>query len=223
MATEIVKAEGSVPDLVPTPSVTSEITAEDVSLPRIYLGQFMSEAVKAQLVKPGSLFAAIGPDDQDPNVLWEFEDKPDKAPVFYVLALRKGKSYSEDGGGLELYDLDDPNAPEGAWVTYTYTVALPDVDPDVPFKLLLTKTGKPAAKQINTVLVKNAARGPAYTTAFRLTTAKRRNEKKNADYFVPRISVVEAKKDHIAIAEELSHMITSAAADFQATGEEPAI
>ncbi len=213
------RSQSAVPDLVRTPALT--ITAEDVALPRIYIGQFMSKAVQDQLVKPGCIYAATGQDDPDPNVLWDKSTKGDNPGVlFYVIGLRKGKSIS-DGGELQLFDFDDPNAPADAWVTYNYSVLVPEVDVEVPFKLLLTRTGRPAALQINTVLKKNAIKGPAWHNAFRLTTAERENAK--GKFFVARVAIAETDQEQIAVAESMALMMSSAVVSHGSTSEEPAI
>lgn len=209
----------AVPDLVRTPALT--ITAEDVALPRIYIGQFMSKAVQEQLVKPGVIFSATGQDDPDPQVLWSESDKKNPGVRLYVIGLRKGKSIS-DGGELQLFDYDDPNAPPDAWVTYNYTVAIPSVDEDVPFKLLLTRTGRPAALQMNTVLKKNSIGGPAWANAFLLTTAARENAK--GKFFVPRVAITEPVESEVAVAASLAEMMSSAPEpSYGPAGEQPAI
>jgi hypothetical protein len=208
----------AVPDLVRTPALT--ITAEDVALPRLYIGQFMSKAVMERLVEAGSIYAATGQEDPDPQVLFDPNAKDAKGVLFYVLALRKGKSIS-DGGELVLFDYDDPNAPPDAWVTYNYLVACPEADTDVPYKLLLTRTGRPAALQINTVLKKNAGAGPSWINAFRLTTAPRENAK--GKFWVARVTQVEANKQDIETAEQLAVMLSAGAIEHGSTGEEPAI
>lgn len=223
--TAVATKEAGVPALAHRPNVTADLTSEDVALPRLYIGQYMSDAVKADLVKAGSLFTATGSDDPEPNVLAASEKgagvSAENAVTFHVLALRKGKSLSEEGGALQMWDYDDPSAPEEAWVTYSYTIAIPDVDPDMPFKWLLTRTGRPAAKQINTVLVKNA-NTPAYEMAFKVSTQKKGNAK--GEYFVAKVSPAAASKEHIKIAEAMSYMIQgNAGATASTTNEEPAI
>lgn len=209
-----VKETASVPALVTTPAL--DITAEDVALPRIYLGQFMSQAVKDGLVKAGSIYTATGADDPDPNVLSD-----GKEPVrIHIVALHKGKSYS-DGGELMLFDYNDPNAPADAWTTYNYTCVLPEVDPEMPFKWLLTRTGQNTAKQINTVLKKNERFGPPWTNAFDLTTVKRENQK--GEFFVARVTVASADSDHVQLAENLAVMISGQSAEYGSTGDEPSI
>lgn len=204
-----------VPALRPTPAL--EIEAQDIALPRIYIGQYMSKAVQEQIVKAGAIYTATGQDDPNPNVLWNQGDEG--GVVFYVLSLRKGKSI-QDNGELVLFDYDDPNAPPDAWVTYNYAVAVPSVDEDVPFKLLLTRTGTPAARNINLILKKNAARNPAWATAFSLTAAPRENAK--GKFFVARVQQVEANANDVATAESLALMVAAAPIEAQAT-EQPAI
>lgn len=218
----VAKRESSVPDLVRTPAST--ITADDIALPRIYIGQFMSAAVQEGLVTAGQVFAATGADDPDPRILWDPKGKgefKDGVP-FYVLNLRKGKSWTAGPGEeLQLFDYDDPAAPADAWVTYGYTVAVPEADEQVPFKLLLTRTGKPAALQINTVLMKAALTGPSWTTKFLLTTTPRENNK--GKFFVPRVAVTEAVPAEVEVAEKIALDLSSAAVERPATGEQPAI
>ena len=215
---EVATTEGAgVPALAPTPA--TEFTAEDIALPSLKLGQFMSDHVQEGRVPSGSIFSATGADDPDPIVLWEQGD--DEKIRFYVLALKKGKSVSSDGE-LVLFDYNDPDAPAEAWVTYNYTVVIPKTADDVPYKFLLTRTGKPAAQQINTVIAKNPA-VPPYRLAFELDCKERQNKK--GKFFVPRVKHVEATEEEIAVAEKLSQMVAAdpAAAAPADRAEEPAI
>lgn len=208
---------GGVPALASTPAL--EITAEDVALPKVKIGQFMSEPVQEGLVNVGDIFTSLGQDDPEPNVIYSAGD--DEGVLLHVLSLQRGKSVSEDGE-LIVFDYDDPDAPADAWVTYNYVVVLPEVDQELPFKWLFTRTGKPAAQQMNMVLAKGTQKGEApYSLAFRLTTAERKNKK--GTYYIPRARHVEADEDNVAICEKIATMISPDAAAVKATGEEPAI
>lgn len=190
MASDLEARKNSVPDLVRTPAL--DIGAEDVELRRLYIGQFMSQAVQEGLVKAGDVYLAAGADDPSPEVL---------APTpIHVLTMRRGKSASVDGD-LQLFDFDDPEAPEDSWVTYNYIVVLPEIDQEVPVKWLLTRTGKPSAQRINTVLKRNESAGPPWLNAFEVTTVERKNDK--GRFFVPSLTIVEAKPNNVAIANEL--------------------
>lgn len=194
------------PALANTPAL--DIGGTDIALPKVYVGQHMSTAVQEQLVAFGSIFTATGGDDPDPNQLWKIGDKPETGPLFHVIALKKGKSITVDGE-LVTYAFDDPDAPEDAWVTYQYVICLPEVDPDLPYKWLMTKTSAPAAKGINLLLKQNEAAGnPTYTLAFRATTAQRENKK--GKFSVVRTRQVEADPANVAKAEALAIMIASA-------------
>lgn len=210
------REEAKVPALVHAPVL--DITAEDIALPRIYIGQYMSEHVKRQLVPFGAIFAASGQDDPDPAVLAELGDKD--GIIVHVLGMWKGKSRSKDGE-LELYDYNDPAAPDDAWITYNYTVCLPEIDQDVPYKWLLSRTGRPAAKNINTVLAKNSDKGPCWNNAFRFTTAQRKNVK--GEYAIACIAPVDSVKENVVVAEALGILVSGSQAEYNSTGEEPAI
>lgn len=217
------RAAGQVPDLVRTPALT--ITAEDVALPRLYVAQYMSSAVQEQLVKAGSIFAALSGDDPDPVVLYDPAKKDAAGVVFYVIGLRKGKSFSdkeETNGELLLWDYDDPNADARAWVTYNYTLYVPELDDELPCKFLLTRTGKQTALKINTVLKKQSIAGPAWINAFKLTTAPRENTK--GKFFVAQVAQIEADPAQVEKAGALAVQISAApASDFGSPAEEPAI
>lgn len=220
-ATALEKAVSNLPALVNTPAM--EIDAEDVALPKVYLGQFMSQAVKDGLVPPGSIYTALGADDPEPNVLWQPPKKgqaEDEGVTFYILGMRKGKSVS-DGGELTLYDYNDPSAPPEAWVTFNYFVAIPETDTDVPFRWLMTRTASQSAKQINMILKRSVGRGPAWINAFQATTSKRENTK--GEFFVPRITTVEPTVEGIEVANNLATMISGHSSEVQASGDEPAI
>lgn len=220
MAKEVATVEATaVPALAPTPA--TELSAEDIALPAIKLGQFMSDHVQEDRVPAGCIFSATGADDPDPVVLWE--QGQDEKLRFYVLALKKGKSVSSDGE-LVLFDYNDPDAPAEAWVTYNYAIAIPAADEGMPYKFLLTRTGKPAAQQINTVIAKNP-NVPSYKLAFELDCKERSNKK--GKFFVPRVSHVEATEAEVAVAEKLSELVNADPAAGQAApadrAEEPAI
>lgn len=217
MSKELEKAQSAVPDLVRTPAL--EITAEDIELPRLYLGQFMSQAVQDGAVKAGDVYVASGADDPSPEVLFRGGSN-DPGALVHVLALRKGKSSQVDGD-LVLYDFDDPEAPEDAWVTYNYVVAAPEYDTEVPVKWLLTRTGRPTAQRINTVIKRNEATTPAWGHAFRVKTVERKNEK--GRFFVPAISVVDPDPSFVDIAETLAVRMSGVAAEAVTPGEQPAI
>lgn len=216
--TEVATQEpAAVPALASTPS--TEITAEDIALPKIKFGQGQSNAVQDGIVPLNCIYSTTGPDDPDPVVLWE---QGDKEPLtFHVLGLRKGKSVSVDGE-LELYAFDDPNAPADAWVTYNYVVALPGHDEELPYKLLLSKTSKPAAQAINMVALKNAST-PTHKLAFTLTVKPRENAK--GKFCVAQVRNVEPTEEGIALAEKLLQIVPQEQppAPAEARVDEPAI
>lgn len=198
------------PALVNTPAL--DIGSEDVALPRLYLGQFSSQAVKDQLIKPGAIYSASGQEDPEPVTLSDGSEPV----VFHVLGLTKRKSYVDpDTKELTSFAFNDPDAPEKSYVTYNYILALPEVETDVPFKFLLKKTGANVARQINTVLKRQEARVPAHAIAFSLTAKKKQNPQ--GDYFVAVVRNEEAKTENIEVAANLSNMIAGASIEEESS------
>lgn len=176
MGNEVATAPtGAVPDKAYDPA--TEITSEDVALPRVKKGEKQS----AQDVPYGSIFTELGADDPDPQVIAEPGDGSDGtsgAVRFYVVGGPiKGRSYSEQGGDLETWRFDDPSAHPDSWVTYKYVIAIPSVEDTLPFTILLTRTSTPAARQLNTILQKAALTRPTDEVPLELTARKRKNQK----------------------------------------------
>lgn len=222
MSSEIATTESKVPDLVR--STPLEIDADDIVLPRVKIGHPSSDYVQKRDndIGGGDVFYFTGQDDPDPVKLWEFGSE-DPGPIFYVLGMRKGKS-DDSSGELERYAFDDPEAPVTAWVTYNYVIAIPDEDKEVPFKLLLTKSGKPAATQINTWLRKH--KGAPFEVAFQITSEERKNTEKKHTWYVPIIRKVDATPEGLEVAESLAGMIAALPEDPVAPAgdaDEPAI
>lgn len=213
--TDIVPATPAVPALAYNNSVL-DLGAEDIALPRIKIGQFMTAAVQEGLVKAGDIFSSTG--EGDAEVLATQGDRV----RFHVLTVTRGRSITVDGQ-LLTYGINDPDAPSDAWITYNYVVCLPSVDTDVPFKWLMTRTAAPTAKQINTVLARNSARGPVYALAFDIFTVQKENAK--GKYYVPRVAQVEAEAADVDAAAKLAAMVAGSVPEQSASAGavEPAI
>jgi hypothetical protein len=221
MSKEVAVQESALPALAPTPAVAG-LTGADVALPKLYKGETQSNAFKDDLVPKGCIYVASGGDDPEPQVIWE-QGKADGVLV-HVLDLVKGKSLQDANDELQTWRFDDPEAPAEARTTYTYIVALPEVDEDIPVKLLMTKTSTGTAKRINFELLKAQGQPLAY----RITAVEKKAEKggQKFQWYIWQEQKVEATPENIAIAERVAQLVTSAPADIERTsgpGNEPAI
>jgi len=198
------------PDLVPTPAM--DIGADDVALGRLKIGQHMSPQVTDTNAKYGDIYSVMSKEDGDPQIVWEFgkeeangqSENKDKGLLFHVLDMYRGRSLETDGV-LTLFDYNDPAAPPDAWITYNYFLCIPALDDYLPIKYILTKTGRQAAQQMNTVLKRTAERGPMYLNAFELTAKKTSNDK--GKYCVPIIRQVEATEETVRLASDMTLMM----------------
>jgi hypothetical protein len=187
------------PGIATHPDAASTITAHDIALPRIYVGQHTSTAVQNGLVPAGSIFAATDAEDTEPILLHEHGSA---GAIVYVLQMVKGWSITLDGE-FTTYTFDDPLVPEGASLTYNYLALVPDVDLDVPCKWTLSRSGTPTARKINTALMRGGV--PAWAHAFLLTTAPRQNEQ--GKWFAAVATSTDANPEHVKRAGELAALM----------------
>lgn len=171
-----------VPQLAYTPNFS--VDAEDIRLPKLYVGQPLSKPVQDGLAKAGDLYVASGADATDVQVVAEKGDE--EGVLVYFLNSTKRLAYGT-GDDFRIYDYNDPNAPVDAYPTWTFDLALPEVDGSQPYKLSLSRSGSGAAKYMLTAVAKN----PRSFSAFRLTTLLRENAK--GRWFVVQPRIVEAE------------------------------
>ena len=203
--TDLAEQQSAVPALY---DGASQITAEDIEFPRLYIAQPGHSFTVEGIAQYGDLVLAAGKDDPDAQVIFPYVEKPkdDEGVLIHPLALRK--SLSDDSTGeLVRYRIDDESAPASAWTVYTYFLALPGVEEDVPVKWLTWRTRKPAAQKINTRLAKTSGQHPMYANAFLLTSARRHNTVEDYRWSIPRVRPVDADEDNIKIAEPLYAMV----------------
>ena len=184
-----------------TPTAASTITAEDVSLPRLLVGQHTSRAVQSQLVKPGCIYAALSSDDPAPQVLYEHGGK--NGVLMYPIGMLKGWKI-EGGEDYQEFAFDDPNVPHDASLFYRYHLLAPAVDMELPCQLSLSRSGAQTARNINTIL-KRGEPNPWWQHAFVLTTTEQQNHK--GRYFVAQTIETSADPAHVQRAGELAELI----------------
>lgn len=212
------------------PQASADLDASDIQLPKLKIGQSMTPQVQEGLVHLGDLFTHTTADDAD--VVRVAPDK-DGVPLsdgleFYVLGVRKGWSLQADGE-LTTWAFDDPSRPEKAYKTYTYTVAIPEVDEQLPFNLLLTKTSAPAAKQINLLLKRYATDGDDSQLALVLGSKKKVDSAKGYSWFVAQVTTApeptdakgrKAREAAQATAKALAGLVQSAPAASTAAADD---
>lgn len=172
---EVATTGGGVPELY-RPPVSAGLDASDIRLPKVKIGHYSTPQVQEGLAQPGDIFTHLT--KEDATVLRTAKPKVGvEDPLeFYVLNVRKGWSLSTDGD-LQSWSFDDPNRDPDAWLTYTYAIAIPEFDEELPYDFLITKSGKPAANLINLLLKRHETHGSASELAFHLRTKYRENEK----------------------------------------------
>lgn len=183
MTNEVATTGASVPELY-RPPISAGLDASDIRLPKLKIGQFSTNQVQDQLVKAGDIFSHLTAEDA--TLLREAKPKVGvEDPLeFFVLGIRKGWSMKDENDDLQSYADDDARVPalmenpdpkKRPWRTYSYTVAVPSVDEELPYTLLFTRSSIPAARTINLFVKRYESQGPGYEVPFMLRTKYREN------------------------------------------------
>lgn len=226
--TAVAAPTGGVPALYQPPPL--EIDGSDVQVPSVKFGHPSSQLCQDAGIKLGTIYSATSKDDPEPAVLRVYQDlattptaERDPGLLIHVLGMHKGKSMKV-GDDFTTWAFHDPEAHPEADTTYNYQLALPEIDPDMPYKMTLSRSKSSAARTMNTILMRNADKGPAYVFAFRITTTNKEKEGVGR-WTVPQARQVEAVPEHVAIAENLAQMVSSrpASAAAPVKTDEPAI
>jgi hypothetical protein len=218
--TEVATAGGGVPDLY-RPPVTAAIDSSDIRLPKLKVGHWSTPQVQEGLAKPGDLFTHLT--KEDATVLREAKAKVgvEEPLEFYVLAVRKGWSLSRPGEDLKSWAFDDPNRDPDAWKTFTYSIAIPEFDEELPYDFLLSKTSMSSANLINLLLKKHEQHSAAHELAFHLRTKYREND--NGKWFVSAVTPAPATQNAAEKkARDASIEVASTLALLAAAAPQPA-
>lgn len=195
------------------------IVSSTIRIPRVKIGEAMSNAVRDGNVGFLDIYSATGKDDTHPEILVPADpktgSKEGKALRVHVLAIEEGRSESVDDE-LVTYTLqggrwisrDGDEAGPNSYPTQDYTVCLPDVDVDSPFKILFKRSSMGAASNINTALVKAVEQGLApWELAFDLTAEIRKSPKFTWGAF--KAVAVEANPEHVEASTALATKVAA--------------
>ena len=156
-------------ELMPYRSAAETISAEDLAIPRMTVGQSTAAAVQDGLVPPGAMYVASDANDPEPVMLHKPGDKT--GVLIHPIALRKQWAYTDEAGDFRLADYLAADVPEDAQLAYTFVLLVPEFDPELPVSLMLKSTATQTAKKI-CLAIKRAEPAPPWSVAFRLTTVR---------------------------------------------------
>jgi hypothetical protein len=217
MSTELATQDSAVPDLV-RPARGGGLDSRHVTLPRLYKGETQSNAFKAGLIKAGCIYIGQGADDPDPIVVAEkpFTDEKDGDTIrVHILQVKLGLSRKQQGRPLETWEYNDPTAPLDARETFDFTLALPEIDPDIPVKVLMSSTSTQTAKRINFPLLRlgDESRWPELAFDFSIKKRTKTEGGQTNTWFVwqsRQVGAADVKDEHVEIAKALAEMLGGA-------------
>lgn len=207
---------GGVPALAGTPAL-GDIDANDIKLQKLYRGEYQADLVQEGTVPVGSIYLATSPDDPEPQVVAkDATAEKEKGVLVHVLRLEKGKSGRIDGEfrTFPFAAEDNPRTQDNGKAldtTYAFTVAIPEIDPEMPVKVHMSKTSSGCAQRIITRLLKHSRTGATHEVAFRLKLKKREAESNGSKYrwFVWTEALEDAKPANVEVAANLLEIVAS--------------
>lgn len=193
------------------PAMYESVESSDRQLPSIYLLQGLSQAVQNEIGKPGQVIVGLGADDPSPEFL--IEDPKSDSFTAYILDRRRSYSRYQQGGQMEWLTKEEYDEARRAqdrevWVNWHYTVSIPEVDPNVPMRLMLSKTaGLKASKNLNFIVDKALAMGHMPVAKFSVTEATSRNT--GAKYHMLMVTATDADQESADIAAHQQQYFTA--------------
>lgn len=179
------------------PELYGSAKASDVQFPEIRVMADLSDAVKARLAFPGDMLLMMGSTDEDPTHLIA-PDKGLESFNAYLIARSQFAATTEDKKIIfqQQRDHDDPNS----WEGYFFTLALPQIDPDIPARVMAWKTAwKPFIKKANFYIAKSLKEGgpPPHIKV----TVQKKVSGGGFDYYAPQATLIPADEGLSAAIE----------------------
>lgn len=179
----------------------------DIQLPSAKLVYALSDAAKDGIAKEGDVILGFGNDDREPRFLI---GGPDKLTEFraYILGSDKTAVTTKDGvmEWQDRRDFDDPYS-QDVWF---FQLALLDWEPEIPVRLMLWKAaGSPAAKLINTMLLRHAQNGNTDPLCVKFTVGERKSKSGPYTYKVWQVSSATPDPDEVEAAKRLQARLHS--------------
>lgn len=176
------------------------ISAEDLGIPRMMVGQPSSVAVQDGRVPAGAIY--IGANAEDPEVRVMYKPGGRGGVDVLPLAFQKGWAFRDEGDVFRVVPDGSEGVPWEAVPAHTWLFCCPAFDSSLPVSYLFKVSALPTSQKI-ALAVKQAAPAPSWTLAFRLTTVPRANSK--GRWYVPQVvSVPKPKPEHVEAATQLA-------------------
>lgn len=173
----------------------------DIQLPSVKIVYALSEQAKAGIAKEGDVILTFGNEDQDPTFLIGGGTGETEFTA-YVIGSDKTAVTTKDGG-MDWQAERDYNDPYSQDVWF-FQLAIPSVEALIPVRLMLWKaSGSPAARQINTMLTRDALLGNHEPLCIRLSTTIGKSKTGSHTYHKWVAGRGTADPDDMVVAKEL--------------------
>lgn len=184
-----------------TAKIQSQITAEDLAIPRLCIGQPGSGAVQDGHVPAGSIYLATDASDPEPVVIYRPDQKV--GVRVHLLTVEKVWVWTDEDKTFRVAAEYASDVPEEARRGYQLILSVPEFDSELPVSGLFKKTAIPTAKKILTTVAKSKV--APWESAFLLTTTQKAN--KEGRWHIPLATTVKAQQKHVQQAASLALLL----------------
>lgn len=198
-------------------------SGSDLQMSGIYVIAELSAMARARVATPGDVVLALGSDDVAPVHLINQDEDPKGTFDAYVIA-RDPFVASTANGDMEFLPKDYVRRPDEAdvWNGYFYYLALPDVDPSLPARMMLWRTaGTPVARMINTFMARAAAVEDYRPVRVRFGVQTATGQKSRQQYWKLNVQSIPHGEDDTGLAIALKQQQMLAASQAQYTTGDP--
>lgn len=195
---------------------------QDLTTSSIYLIQDMSVMARERIAFPGSVVRALGSDDVDPTFLINSEEDPKGTFDAYIIGRDRFVCRSEQGSDIEWlpkhYQRQDHE--RDVWVGYFYYLAQPDIDPNLPARIMLWRTaGRPVFQKLNYYLATAQANGETSPIRVQFSVVQRTGQKSGQKYYALAPKQIAPDPKHKEIVDRQAAMVTALNSRFAGSGE----
>lgn len=215
MSTELAKTE-TAPAL---PALYGEThSANDLQMSGIYVVAELSAMARSRVAIPGDVVLALGSDDPAPVHLINQDENPKGTFDAYVI-YRDPFVASTANDEMEFLPKNYVRSPEetDVWNGYFFYLALPDVDPALPARMMLWRTaGTPVARMLNTFIARAVAVGDDRPIRVRFGVQPAIGQKSRKPYWKLNVQLLPHGDDDagLEIAKRQQHMLLASQAQF---------
>jgi len=220
LAKDLEPIKGSTEVAVPVAPVLTDLSMDDIVVPKIYLQGGLSNLVQSGDTKSGDLIIA---NDSEDIGFTKIAEKGGESVRMYVLGSSKTWAYYRQGEAPEYGSPGTPRPQQDpdAWDVWFYYMYVPSGEPDIPVRWRLSKTaGRVTYQAINSLTMRAQAQGSTDPLCIEVKVTERSN-RSGIKYPVAQVVAGTPDPDELDKARQLVQLAQALAGERATENEAP--